>query len=134
MNYGKINISTGLFFLAFFMLYGFLLIYNRDFAPNKLEWIVNSDTGAHFESRLAHVHGNLFGLLNIIIGYLLLHLDIRPKSLQWISILLLGGMLMPLGILAELVFKAPPIFVLLGAVSVIISVVWLGFEVLRKPK
>jgi hypothetical protein len=43
-------------------------------------------------------------------------------------------MLMPLGILAELVFKAPPIFVLLGAVSVIISVVWLGFEVLRKPK
>jgi hypothetical protein len=134
MNYGKINIATGLFFLAFFMMYGFLLIYNRDFASNKLEWIANSESGAHFESRLAHVHGNLFAVLNIFIGYLMLQLNIKAKSLQWISIFLLGGMLMPLGILAELLFKAPPIFVLLGAISIIISIVWLGIEVIKKPK
>lgn len=35
MSHGKINIVTGLLFLAAFMLYGFVLIYLRDFAPGK---------------------------------------------------------------------------------------------------
>ncbi|MEQ1923635.1 MAG: ABC transporter permease, partial [Pyrinomonadaceae bacterium] len=58
--------------------------------------------GAHFESRLAHVHGNLFAFLNIVVGYLLVRLPLGKLSAQWISWLTLAGMLMPLGILAEM--------------------------------
>ena len=37
--YGKRNIAAGILFLSLFMAYGFLLIYLRDFAPGKEEWI-----------------------------------------------------------------------------------------------
>jgi hypothetical protein len=132
MKYGKVNISTGLLVLASFMAYGFALIYMRDFAPNKVEWIANSHTGTHFEARLAHVHGNLFALLNIILGYLLLNLDIKEKSKKWISILLLVAFLMPLGIVAEFTLGAPPIFVLIGAIAAIVAVAWFGVALFKK--
>ncbi len=124
---GKQNIAIGLFTMAFFMAYGFLLIYLRDFAPGKEAWINSYIKDAHFESRLAHVHGNLFALINIVIGYLLLNF----KNLQYknlISITALIGILMPLGILSELYLGFPPIFVLIGAISIIISVVMLGIS------
>ncbi len=129
MNYGKKNISTGLILMALFMAYGFLLIYLRDFSPNKIEWIEGSNNGAHFEAKLAHVHGNLFALLNIILGYLLFKLNIKEKSKKYISILLLIGMLMPIGILAELIFGVPPVLVLLGAISMIAGVAFFGYSV-----
>ncbi len=125
-TYGKANIVTGLLVMAGFMLYGFVLIYLRDFAPGKEEWIANSLNGDHFEARLAHVHGNLFAFLNIMIGYLLLRLPISENSAKWVSITGLAGLLMPIGILAELVLGAPPYLVLVGGVSIVVSVVWLG--------
>jgi len=125
---GKNNIAIGFMTMAFFMLYGFLLIYLRDFAPDKEAWIAEYTTGKHFESRLAHVHGNLFAFVNIVIGFLLLHFKNQLKNIKQISWLALIGILMPLGILAEIYFGAPPIFVLLGAFSIIISVVWLSIS------
>jgi hypothetical protein len=56
--------------MGLFMAYGFLLIYLRDFAPGKEEWVNSYSIGKYFESRLAHVHGNLFAFQNIIIGFL----------------------------------------------------------------
>ena len=82
---GKKNIVAGFLFLAGFMVYGFILIYLRDFAPGKEAWIADYAVGKHFESRLAHVHGNLFALLNIVVGYLLLRLPIDPGSAKAIS-------------------------------------------------
>jgi hypothetical protein len=125
---GKNNIAIGFLTMAFFMLYGFLLIYLRDFAPDKEAWIAEYTTGKHFESRLAHVHGNLFAFVNIVIGFLLLHFKNQLKSIKQISWLALIGILMPLGILAEIYLGAPPIFVLLGAFSIIIAVVWLSIS------
>ena len=124
---GKINIAAGLWFLAGFMIYGFVLLYLRDFAPDKAQWIADYGVGKHFESRMAHVHGNLFALLNVLVGYLLLRLPITGPSGRWMSGLALVGMLMPLGILAEVLFGAPPFFVLIGAVSMVLAMVWLGF-------
>jgi len=132
MNHGKINISTGLLVLASFMAYGFLLIYLRDFAPGKEEWINTAHKGAHFEARLAHVHGNLFAFLNIILGYLLLKLDLNENAKKWISRLLLIAILMPLGIVAELVLGAPPVFVLIGAIAGVIAVAWFGIALIRQ--
>jgi len=40
------------------MLYGFILIYLRDFAPGKETWIADYAVGMYFKSRLAPVHGN----------------------------------------------------------------------------
>ena len=125
------NIVPGLLFLAAFMLYGFGLIYVRDFAPGAAEWIASYTTGAHFESRLAHVHGNLFALLNIMIGYLILRLPVPEPSATWISWLGLLGMLMPLGIVSELAFGAPPILVLAGGIAMVVSMFWLGLAVWR---
>ncbi len=123
---GKHNIAIGFLTMGLFMAYGFLLIYLRDFAPGKEEWINSYSFGKHFETRLAHVHGNLFAFLNIVIGYLLIHFNTSLKNTKAISILGLVGILMPLGILAEVYLGFPPIFVLIGAIAMTISVIWLG--------
>jgi hypothetical protein len=40
-------------------------------------------------------------------------------------------MLMPLGIVAEVLFGAPPIFVLIGAIAMVLAVATLGVAVAR---
>lgn len=129
MVHGKLNIAGGLLFLAGFMAYGFILIWLRDFAPGKEQWVADYAIGKHFEARLAHVHGNLFALLNVLVGYLVWKLPIDAGSAKWVSWLAFGGMLMPLGILAELLLGAPPYFVLLGALMIVIAMAWLGLAV-----
>lgn len=128
---GKNNIAIGFLTMGAFMAYGFLLIYLRDFAPGKEAWAANYSNGKHLEARLAHVHGNLFAFLNILIGYLLLHFKDQLKNVRVISWLALAGLLMPLGILAELYLGATPIFVLLGAIAMTTSVIWLGISFLK---
>ena len=108
------------------MAYGF-----RDFAPGKAEWVNSYSTGKHFESRLAHVHGNLFAFLNILIGYLLLHFRDKLQNVKAISWLALTGLLMPIGILTEVYFGLPPALVLIGAIAMTASVIWLGVAILK---
>ena len=123
---GKVNLSVGFLIMGLFMAYGCLLIYLRDFAPDKEVWVNSYSIGKHFEARLAHVHGNLFAFLNILIGYLLLHFRDKIKNVAAIAWLSLVGILMPLGILAEIYLGMSPIFVLIGALAMTTSVVWLG--------
>ena len=122
---GKWNIGVGLWVMAAFMLYGFYLIYARDFALGKEVWIANDNISPHFESRLAHVHGNLFAFLNIAFGYLLLRLPVGGTQAKWISGLALTGLLMPIGILTEVYL------VLLGATAIVLAAAWLGLAVMR---
>jgi len=129
--YGKNNIAIGFLTMGLFMAYGFLLIYLRDFAPGKEAWIESYGLGKHFETRLAHVHGNLFAFLNIVIGYLLIHFRNRLNNVKAISWLALVGLIMPLGILAEVYLGLPPIFVLIGAIAMTASVIWLGIAFLK---
>ena len=119
--------------MALFMAYGFLLIYLRDFAPGKEEWINSYIKDAHFESRLAHVHGNLFALLNIVIGYLLLQFHDRLSNTKLISWLAITGILMPVGILSEVYLGFPPIFVLIGAIAMVVAVFLLGVSFYKMP-
>lgn len=35
----KTNVAIGFLTMGLFIIYGFLSIYSRDFAPNKTEWI-----------------------------------------------------------------------------------------------
>jgi hypothetical protein len=128
---GKNNISIGFLTMGFFMAYGFLLIYLRDFAPDKEAWVNSYSIGKHFESRLAHVHGNLFAFLNILIGYLLLRFEAQLSNVKAISWLALTGLLMPIGILSEVYFGLPPALVLIGALAMTASVVWMGFSFLQ---
>lgn len=128
---GKNNIAVGFLTMAFFMAYGFLLIYLRDFAPGKVEWANSYSTGKHFETRLAHVHGNLFAFLNILIGYLLLRFNNKLRNTKTISWLALTGLLMPIGILTEVYFGLPPVLVLVGAAAMTLSAGWLGFAFLK---
>jgi hypothetical protein len=128
---GKWNIAIGLSVMAGFMVYGFVLIYLRDFAPDKDAWIAASHIGRHFEARLAHVHGNLFSVLNILYGYLLLKLPLDAGTAKWVSRLAIAGLLMPLGIFAELYLGLPFYLVLVGAISIVAATLLLAFGVIR---
>lgn len=128
---GRHNIAFGFLFMGLFMVYGFLLIYLRDFSPDKEAWIAGDGNGPHFESRQAHVHGNLFAFLNIVIGFLLLRSVMPAKQHRTIAWLALLGMLMPVGILLEIHLHMTPIFVLIGAVLIVLAVVLLGLYFLR---
>lgn len=125
---GKNNIAIGFLVMGGFMLYGFLLIYLRDFAPDKQAWVDTYSIGKHFETRLAHVHGNLFSVLNVIIGFLLLHFHGKLDHSKAISWLAMAGLLMPIGILAEVYLGVPPALVLVGAIAMTASVIWLGIS------
>ncbi len=131
MRDGQRNIVAGLALLTGFMLYGFVLIYLRDFAPDKEAWIASYGGGTHFESRLAHAHGNLLALLNVVFGFLLLRLPLPAPTARRISWLLLLGLLMPIGILAEVLFGAPPFLVLVGGLTMLAGTAWLGAAVAR---
>jgi hypothetical protein len=128
---GRWNLMVGLWGIGFFMIYGFVLIYLRDFAPDAAEWAASYGSGKHFEARLAHVHGALFTFLNIVIGYLLLQLPIRTGQRKFVAVTALLGILMPVGILAEILVGAPPVLVLVGGLSLTVSVFVFGYEVMK---
>jgi len=128
---GKNNIAIGFLTMGLFMFYGFVLIYLRDFAPDKEAWANSYSIGKHFEARLAHVHGNLFAFLNIMMGYLLLRFGAQLPNVKVISWLALTGLLMPIGILSEVYLGLPPFLVLIGAIAMTTSVLWMGFSFLR---
>jgi hypothetical protein len=129
---GRLNVGVGLLVMGGFMLYGFLLIYLRDFAPDKEAWVASYSIGPHFEARLAHVHGNLFALLNVALGFVLLRLGTASErarnAVAWLGI---GGVMMPLGILAEIYLGLSPIFVLVGALSMTSAVFLSGILTLQ---
>jgi len=128
---GKWNIGVGLWVMAAFMIYGFYLIYARDFAPDKEAWIAAYNVSPHFEARLAHVHGNLFSFLNIVFGFLLVKLPVKEAQAKWISWLALAGLLMPLGILGEVYLGLPFYFVLVGGLSILAATILLGVAVVQ---
>lgn len=131
MSEGKKNIVVGLMMLVGFMVYGFVLIYLRDFAPGKEKWIADYAVGKHFESRLAHVHGNLFALINVAVGLVLARFPLPEASARWISWLGIAGLLMPLGILSEVLFSLPPVLVVVGGVSMVACMAWLAVAMWR---
>lgn len=131
---GRNNLLVGFVAIGLFMLYGFLLIYLRDFAPGAAEWAASYSTGKHFEARLAHVHGALFAFLNVVVGYLLIRLKISDSAKKWVSWTAMAGLLMPVGILLELVLGASPIFVLLGALSMTASMFLFAGAIFLAPE
>ena len=131
MKSGRLNVGLGLLSMAMFMAYGFLLIYLRDFAPDKAQWIADYGVGRHFEARLAHVHGNLFSFLNVGLGFVLAQVSGFDRARTTAATLGLIGLLMPLGIWMELYLGASPIFVLIGAISMTASVALAGALALR---
>ena len=128
---GRWNLAVGLLGLAAFMVYGFVLIYLRDFAPDAAQWAADYGIGKHFESRLAHVHGALFSLLNVVMGVVVGQLHVSQRSRAGIAGLTLLGLFMPLGIVAELLLGMSPILVLLGGIAILAAFTWAGFAALK---
>jgi hypothetical protein len=50
------------------------------------------------------------------------------KAISWLA---LTGLLMPIGILTEVYFGLPPALVLIGAIAMTASVIWLGVAFLK---
>ena len=131
MSSGRYNVGVGLLVMALFMVYGFVLVYLRDFAPGKEAWIASYGIGKHFESRLAHVHGALFSFLNVGLGFVLAGVRDHDRARSIAAALGLAGLLMPAGILMEVYLGAPPIFVLVGAAAMTAAVALSGALALR---
>lgn len=132
MKTGRYNVGVGLLMMAGFMLYGFLLIYLRDFAPDHEAWAASYASGKHFEARLAHVHGALFSLLNLALGFVLAKLvTASERARRAAAGLGIAGLLMPVGILGEVYLGLPPVLVVLGAVAMTAAVALSGALALR---
>jgi len=132
MKTGRFNAGVALIMMSGYMVYGFLLIYLRDFAPDKEAWVASYSVGKHFEARLAHVHGNLFALLNLALAFVLVRLtSASDRARTAIAALGLAGLLMPAGILGEVYLGLSPIFVLIGAFAMTASVGLAGVVSLR---
>ena len=131
VSIGRKNLIAGFWAMAAFMFLGFVLVYLRDFAPGAADWAAQYGTGRHFETRLAHVHGTLFGFLNVVVGYLLFHVEICKKGARIISLAALLGLLMPVGILGEVLLGLSPIFVLVGATSMTFSMFLFGLALFK---
>ena len=117
--------------MSLFVVLGFVLVDLRDFAPGKEAWIADSVVGKHFETRLAHAHGNLLPLINVAMGLVLPALtigDATKRALAWIT---LGELLMPLGILGEVVRGTSPVVVLAGGAMMFVAVTWAGLIAAR---
>ena len=114
-----------------FMAIGFFLGYMHDLAPGREKWIAEYAAGTHFEIRVAHAHGALFGIINVAIGLLLLKLPVPAGAARWISRLALAGLLMPIGVLLHALFGLPPALVFLGGAAMIVATLWAGWAALR---
>lgn len=66
-----------------------------------------------------------------MVGYLLMRLPIAAFSARAISWLTLIGMLMPLGIVAELALGVRPAPVLVGGISMVVAMLWFGVAAIR---
>lgn len=130
---GRKNLAWGFIALALFMAAGFFLGYMHDLAPDKEAWIAQYAAGRHFELRLAHVHGSLFGLINVAVGLALMRLPLPAGQARAISWLALGGLFMPIGIVGHVLLGVPPLLVLVGGLSMIAATLWLGVAVFRLP-
>ena len=128
---GRWNLGIGLGLMVRFMLYGFFLIYRRDFAPGRAAWIAGANVSPHFVARLAHPHGNLFARLNVVFGALVTWLPVRPNGARWISALTLLGLLLPIGILSEIYLGLPPVLVLTGAIAIVGGTALFAIELAR---
>jgi hypothetical protein len=124
---GRKNIAWGFLFLAVFMATGFFLGYMHDLAPNKEQWIAQYAAGTHFEIRIAHVHGSLFGLINVAAGFLLMKFAVPAGQGRWISWLALADLLIPIGIIAHTLFGMPPVLVLGGGAAMIVATLWMSW-------
>ena len=80
---------------------------------------------------MAHVHGNLFALLNIVFGFLLLKLPFPETIRKWVSWLALAGLLMPIGIFLKVALGLPPVLVVVGALSILVASLWLGIATMK---
>jgi hypothetical protein len=125
---GRANIGWGFLCLGLFMAAGFFLGFMHDLSPGREQWIAQYATGTHFEIRMAHVHGSLFGFINVAIGLALLKLGLPAVRARWISRLALAGLLMPVGIFLHALLGVPPLLVLIGGLAMVVATLWLARE------
>lgn len=119
----KADVATGFAFLVRLMPHRFVLILLRNFPPGKEQRVADYAEGAQFESWLAQVHGNLFARLDIAVWPALSRAP-DTRTGHWKSGLALLGLLIPLGILADVLFGGAPTLVMTGGISVVAAMIW----------
>jgi len=121
------NLILGSILISLFTLLGF---YLETQLGAGAEW---QNSTRHHMWKTAHLHGNLFGVLNIIYGLLIFYLKKPADSFLKTGGLLAftGGILFPFalfmgGVIPQLVYLAP-----IGGLCMIVSWFLLSFTLIR---
>lgn len=120
----NISISAILSFLVVLLAFGVLCIFLRDLAPGKAQRSTGNALSKRLESRLTHIPRTPSTLTHLVVGFLHRRLSLRADSRRQTSGLVLAGMLLSLGLGAEILIGVPPLFVLICGVSPMLVVEW----------
>jgi len=125
-----LNVVVGLALLVVFMLSGFLLVFLHDTAAGQAIVERIGEENYHLLV-VAHTHGNMFALINVIVGLVVSHFGLQGGTVRWASILALLGFLMPVGIFLKVFVGFPPPLILLGDLSMLSAVALLTWAAWR---
>ncbi len=116
MKIGKTNLVGGAFFLVLVAFGGFALGYTLD--PLVVDGYYKMSY-ARLLFRGAHSHGMLFGLFNLVVGFLILRSvpGLNEKKLKVLSIAANLAMLLPVALLLRGFTHPSKVFLPLGAIG-----------------
>lgn len=96
MALGRRNIKFGLFLLIMAGLFAFYLGFS---IPSHMSEGVYEMNMGRVTLRAGHTHGMLIGLVNIVLGTLLLTLPVKQRSEKAASWLAISSVLLPIGLI-----------------------------------
>ncbi|MFN7326705.1 MAG: hypothetical protein ACK5SQ_08990 [Chitinophagales bacterium] len=121
---GKKNIGFGFLFLGFFLVHSFFVTY--------LFTETQSTDGKFFNKLAPALLGDLFGLLfsviNILIGSILSKTGANQTGRKVVSWLAIVGLFSPLNAIVHFHFGVPGLLIIIGAISLLLSIFWLAFR------
>ena len=120
------NILTGILVLVFFLAMG---AYLKTQIGSSEEWMKSLQHGMW---KAAHVHGTVFGMLNLLFGILMAVFSLKDGIVKIGSILAVVGVLMPFGLFLTGIAPAMKFLTPIGGFSMIIAWVLMGVSYFKR--
>ena len=121
------NIITGIAVLVFFLVLG---AYLKSQIGSGEEWMKSMRHGMW---KAAHVHGSIFGMLNILLGLLIGAFSLNGGLVRAASLLAVAGAIfMPFGLFLTGVASAFKVLTPVGGLAMIGAWVLIGVAYIRK--
>ena len=121
------NIITGIAVLVFYLVLG---AYLKTQLGSGEEWIKSMQHGLW---KAAHVHGAIFGILNILFGLLIATFSLQGNLIKIAGILaVVGAIFMPFGLFLTGIAAVFQVMTPIGGFSMILAWILMGVEYVRR--